>query len=421
MRGWTDRLTQGWRSHFVPGLAAALLAGTAAADQNHYVNLLIGDRASGMGGAYTAVSDDPSGLYYNPAGIAYAPGGNLSASMNAFNYTHTEYQEALGGRNWQRTSTSLLPNFFGVIQPVAGGVLGFSYAVPDSIIEDQDQQYPGVPTSLSSNDADFTINFNNQDTTYNVGPSFAYAFSKDFSVGATLYAYQRSQELISNQVFELPGGYHWENSYLHVEEYGIKPILGVMWSPAQKIALGVSATWPQILYGQRFVQRSCATQFNISSSQCVQGTLNITKAEARYERDLPWNVDMGVALFPTKALLVAAKGSLYQDLYGGGLPKWNAALGMEYYFTPRMALRLGTYTDMANSPAVQSGSTDQTEHDNLYGASVSLSRFTRTSAITVGASGRYGQGQAQVVSGSSAIQDVSMLSVTLFMSASYSY
>ena len=65
-------------------LVFILAFSTAAwADSYHYKNLIVGDRASGMGGAYTAISDDPSGLYYNPAGIVYSQGTNVSASANA--------------------------------------------------------------------------------------------------------------------------------------------------------------------------------------------------------------------------------------------------------------------------------------------------------------------------------------------------
>ncbi|MDY7035416.1 MAG: aromatic hydrocarbon degradation protein, partial [Thermodesulfobacteriota bacterium] len=39
----------------------------AFADDYHYVNMLVGDRATGLGGAYTAVSDDPAGCFFNPA------------------------------------------------------------------------------------------------------------------------------------------------------------------------------------------------------------------------------------------------------------------------------------------------------------------------------------------------------------------
>lgn len=36
-----------------------------------YIKFLPGDRASGIGGAYTAVSDDPSGSFYNPASFCH--------------------------------------------------------------------------------------------------------------------------------------------------------------------------------------------------------------------------------------------------------------------------------------------------------------------------------------------------------------
>ena len=44
---------------------------TSYADIHHYNDLILGERASGMAGAYSAVADDPSGAYYNPAGLAY--------------------------------------------------------------------------------------------------------------------------------------------------------------------------------------------------------------------------------------------------------------------------------------------------------------------------------------------------------------
>ena len=50
------------------GLFGVTMAGgTALADQFHYNNVLVGTRSVGMGGAFGAVSDDASGVYYNPA------------------------------------------------------------------------------------------------------------------------------------------------------------------------------------------------------------------------------------------------------------------------------------------------------------------------------------------------------------------
>ncbi len=105
----------------------ASLAGIASADEFHYNNLIIGDRAIGMGGAYTGVSDDPSGLYYNPAGVVYTTGRNLSASVNAFYSLDKKYNGVIGGLGWERNATALLPNFFGIVQPF--GVFAASAAL----------------------------------------------------------------------------------------------------------------------------------------------------------------------------------------------------------------------------------------------------------------------------------------------------
>src|SRR3989338_11529459 len=119
------------------GYSFLLFTSVSFADEYHYNNIIIGDRASGMGGAYTAISDDASGCYYNPAGLIFASGRSLSASANVYNYFKKTYKDVLGGKGWERVSSNLLPNYFGIIQPLGQGIIGFSYAVPDSRLENQ--------------------------------------------------------------------------------------------------------------------------------------------------------------------------------------------------------------------------------------------------------------------------------------------
>lgn len=404
------------RSRRIVALLSAFV-GAAAADELHYINMLVGDRASGMAGSYVAVADDPAGLYYNPAGIIYAPGSNLSASMNAYTLTRTVYNDVLGGQDWVRTSSSLLPNFFGVIQPLGLGVLGFSYAVPDSILEDQDQRFRAVPTDLGT--ADFTINFNNQDMVYNVGPSYAIALGKNGAIGLTLYGYQREQELIINQIFELQNGHHWENAYVHNEEYGIKPVFGAMWSPAKRLALGATISKTEIVYAKQFRQTACANSGSTCTADLLPFDINIS--DIRYDRVFPWTGTFGAAYFASSALLLSTQLSLYENLIDGGIPQWNAAAGAEYYITPRLALRGGAYSDRSNSAAIGASATNQLDHVDLYGGSISLTRFTRSSAISIGASGTLGQGSGQILANKTVVQSIDMASFSLFMSASYSY
>ena len=54
-------------------LAVLILLGASAAraDDVNFRPYIVGSRAAGMGGAFTALSDDGSGPYYNPGGLAF--------------------------------------------------------------------------------------------------------------------------------------------------------------------------------------------------------------------------------------------------------------------------------------------------------------------------------------------------------------
>jgi hypothetical protein len=63
---------------------ALLVAQLAAADDTHYQDYIVGDQAVGLGGAYTAIAADPSGIWYNPAGIVDVRNSSLSLSANLY-------------------------------------------------------------------------------------------------------------------------------------------------------------------------------------------------------------------------------------------------------------------------------------------------------------------------------------------------
>lgn len=413
-----------WKSAGTLGIVIALAwGGTATADEYHYTNILIGDRASGMGGAYGAVSDDPSGLYYNPAGIAYARSANLSASVNAFNTTETTYKSALGGRrDWTRTSSSLLPNFFGIIQPLGKGVIGFSYAVPDNIVEDQDQVFGGFPSSISGLDVtNYTINFNQNDATYKFGPSFAYAVSDKFSVGATLYYHLRTLQRIQNEYVILSDGRReWTNHYVQVSEHGIQPTLGLMWSAAERLALGLTLSQNFIFDSETKQQRAQESIRNTSTPPAI-----ITYAD---KRAFPLQLRLGAAWFHSDRLLLAADIIHHTahdyDFAGTRIERravTDLAVGVEYYLNNTWALRGGVYTSYANTPKITGTAANQEENIDVFGITGSLSRFTRNSSLTVGLGYGQGSGRAQLFPNLTHFQEVDSTSLTLFLSTAYSY
>lgn len=414
-------------------LCAALVGGMvlsggalASADEFHYNNILIGDRAAGMGGAYTAISDDPSGMYYNPAGLAYASGRSISASVNAYTVSNRTYKGVIGGNDWKRSSSSLLPNFFGIVQPVGKFKVGFSYAVPDSAQEDQDQSFSYSRTWPSGvRDTTHVINFNNNNDINLFGPSAALLIKDNLSVGATLYIHKRSTERILNQSYKSTDNslYEWINNYREVDEWGLRPVVGVMWAPADKFSLGLSVSKTYVLISDVLSQDTSITN-DPPATTLTRTNSGMLKTE--HKRDYPYQVAFGAAYFPTPSLLVSADIS-FNSSYNYTFPDKkiereavvNGALGAEYYINPNWAVRGGFFTDFANTKDVVAGGTNQDEHIDLFGGSLSISHFTKNTSLTFGGNYKYGSGKAQITANS--IQDASLSSWSMFVSSSYSY
>ena len=399
-----------------------MVHGIASADEFHYNNFLIGDRAAGMGGAYTAISDDPSGLYYNPAGIMYPTGRNLSASLNAYYNMTKKYDNVIGGNGWERKSASLLPNFFGIIQPLGKYKFGFSYAVPDSIKEDQDQIFSGsFPTGLGSPAVQYTINFNNEDNTYLFGPSLAMEVTDNLSAGLTLYLYHRSNQSILNQHIVLQDGrYEWSNQYIEKVERGYKPVIGVMFTPVEKLSLGLSIA-------KVFVYSSSVdSQVILKDANAVTpDDFMITYANDSKARDYPWEVRLGAAYFQSSSLVLSGDLNYYtkvsDPVRGDRVSVMNVSVGAEYFLDKSWAVRGGLFSNLANTPDLEAGRFNQDEKIDLYGMSLSISNFTRNTSITFGGNLSMGSGDAQILANTASTQNVDSMSWMIFLSSSYSY
>lgn len=413
-----------------------ILVTQAAADEYHYVNMLVGNRAAGLAGAYTAISDDVEGCYFNPAGIALAAYSGLSASVNTFSKSTKTYKKALINTqgqplDWEQESSSLLPNFFGITRKIGErGMLGLSYAVPDSILRRQKQTFHEIVSQFPDNAIDtFTININDSEKTYLFGPSLAYRLSDSVSIGTTLYAYYRDKEIIRNQVLQFEEGQHyWINYYGTRQDWGLKPIVGAIWEPFEKVAVGISL-------GKVFVISS-DNQQQLTFRDTVGGepytidgqtydfsdtdTLYLSSRSDHKEEKHPLTTSFGLTYFLSPRLLLSGD-LVYSESVSDKEAVLNFAIGCEYYLRESIALRAGLYSDYANTPELKSDRVNQKEHIDIYGTSLSLTRFQRQSSITVGVSYGFGEGKAQAVADQLAIQDVEVQNLNLYLAASYNY
>src|SRR5258707_9188949 len=67
--------------------------------------------AIARGNAFVATADNPSALYYNPAGITQLEGNNVQAGTLVYLNIAVDYDSPAGARTESKTKTILVPDF----------------------------------------------------------------------------------------------------------------------------------------------------------------------------------------------------------------------------------------------------------------------------------------------------------------------
>ena len=85
----------------------------------YYRSIPFGERAMGLGGAYTGIANDPSSTYYNPAGIVTGGRFQLMGSLSSIVFTRRKVENAFDSPNldadFTSTGTTTLPSFIGTV------------------------------------------------------------------------------------------------------------------------------------------------------------------------------------------------------------------------------------------------------------------------------------------------------------------
>jgi long-chain fatty acid transport protein len=217
----------------------------------------------------------------------------------------------------------------------------------------------------------------------------------------------------------------WQNRYEKNLEWGIRPKLGVLLSPVEKWSFGIAVDHTWVFSAARSFQFSSCSTTTVDIG--CEEQINPEVTEASIETKYPWSVRLGSAFFPSNALLLSAD-VIYHSATAAGSSAiskqatLDLATGMEWYWSPKWALRLGAFTSHANTPEVEKGKVNQQHHVYIYGGALSIARFTQGSSISVGVMPRYGLGASQLFSQlESVTQDTSIFAVTTFFTTSYRY
>ncbi|MBU0995438.1 MAG: outer membrane protein transport protein [Proteobacteria bacterium] len=432
------------------------------ADDTHFNSTILGERAFGMGGAFTAVSDNAAGLYYNPAGIAWTEESLISSSVQIMEISNKTYKGFYNDQTFNKSSFGIIGAYTGYIKSLNKGKIGFSIAIPHATKEEVKHEWQhtqGWAYQMEDGTDDWTF-FNNEPfnseaileidyeyDVYNFGPTYSLSFSNNFAIGLTLYAHYKKmreiQTIIKDAYYVKENGsdesIRYENNYRenysrNLTETGIRPILGIMYRCFdQKLSLGFTFSQTYLLDAEDEYRELVAIFRTSSDSDPLWRNSSYDthySQKKNTKRVYPVNLKGGIAFKPKDTLLLSCDLSYFSGserrVFSKGMNRnyddksvLNVALGAEFQISPNYAARCGLFTDLANTP---SGDRDlywiETEHVDLYGISASITRKTDAkNDITLGMSYRFGDGKAVIRVDPELVQDVRQSVYTVFLSA----
>ncbi|MCG3204292.1 MAG: putative outer membrane protein [Elusimicrobia bacterium] len=137
-----------------------------------YTNQVVGTKALGMGNAFVATADDPSAIYFNPAGLTQLDRPNLSLGF-AIHDTNSDYTPVGGSKVSMEGFTPVVPNFYFTTPFREKWAFGFGINSPFGL----ETKWSGTgPLRYVATDSNLQlVNFN---------PTVAYKLNEKISFGA---------------------------------------------------------------------------------------------------------------------------------------------------------------------------------------------------------------------------------------------
>lgn len=367
----------------------------ALADYGNYNSILIGERAAGLGGAYTAFTGDPSGCaYYNPASLARMDGTTLSAAVNAYNKTDAQFGDLdsleSAAMRVNRGSIVPIPASSGTVYSFGNFAVGLSILFPD---------YDSYTGEIKAN-ADVTSYMNLKDQSLWVGGSLALNLSEEDAIGLTMYYTSRTFSRSLTDQLSQAGTVFLTNEEKILSQNSLVYILGYYRQLSNNWTLGTSFRLPSLsVNGQgSFYRSSIDTAGGISPAINHKSISAETRIPSRLNIGLGYT-QLGKWAFSTDVNLHGRES--YTDLddpFGGDRIRhketWNIALGGEYFVQPWAALRMGLYTNLSSHPEIDEVNQRQGDHLDMWGFSTNVAFFT-TGRSTVTLGGYYSGGKGE--------------------------
>lgn len=187
-------------------------------------NTLMGARAMAIGGAFVGLADDPSAIFFNPAGVAYQE-TRFNFSIDGFYIWPTHDFTSPAGSTAQSKYNTALPQVFLTYRMNNRVTLGFGAFVP----------YAGGGVDWKKED--LGIPLKSHIAVISLSPSVAYQVNEKLSLGFNLNFYRGIIDIETEMEGFGP---------LSAEESGsaISASLGLMYRPTERLGIGFTVRAP---------------------------------------------------------------------------------------------------------------------------------------------------------------------------------
>jgi long-chain fatty acid transport protein len=406
------------------------------ADDTHYQNYILGERAMGLGGAFTGLADDPSASYYNPAGIALIPSDSVSVSLNVYGYEH-HYIEAGhsttfgGASDLSYTRFPTIPNTMAMVKKIGkkiGGIkahaLGFSVYIPswDKFLWQGEVNQRGEIETLKISQDDKTTWF---------GPSYAFRLTKDLSLGLSVFFSRRLLSRTYKKVHYTEGRLDEygrdPEGYVELEEITTSLDIGTLivryglhWKMSERFRFGIMLSPPSLrIYGNGVITKEFAAS-DLTVEEDKWSRYSFKKAESlKAQNLLPLNIRIGAAyskrtkyvfsldlslFLPRRFTLVEFPQKIEVDFdpfFVTNIERnlvLNINIGGEYIVSRYFPFRLGFFTNLSSAPKVKVGNEPQLPKLHMFGGTFSIGYTKGGHNINFGMLFSQGKGEASIYS-----------------------
>ncbi len=396
-------------------------AAAASAQDGRPVGQLFGDRAFGLGGAFTAFADDPSAAYYNPAGLAFGGDKMFAGSLQVFDQETLSLDGDFAPRSDSSARASLDSATSGLF-PTSGASLSkisdtqyFSLASFTPL--NRGVKYTGVVTDTNRGlTHSVTLSTDTTEKRTLFGPAYGLRLTKELGIGAAIYLSTytlsrgsfRSKYIAENRN---PNATTWSSTSQYserydtdIETYAVAPVLSLLYRGENGVRFGALVAAPSTTLlgtatlsyrGFRFQNNGVVTSELDGTSDAKEPTTWSGRIGLGYEQARRFAISADVHMHLANTVKTFETPDRFSAILGidPDIPETrdlttvvNYALGVEYYLTRNIPLRVGAFTNQSANPEIPSltSGVAYAPHLDEYGATVSFGYYGKKGSVHVG-------------------------------------